>query len=67
MELAGACSRPPERSLDWEDGENAAREDPEIVLAAVKRNGWVLQVAAETCRGDREIVLAAVKFVNATI
>eukprot|EP00971_Amphidinium_carterae_P109817 2175430-Amphidinium_carterae.1 len=30
-------------------------------LAAVKQNGWALQFAAESCKGDREMVLAAVK------
>eukprot|EP00971_Amphidinium_carterae_P066792 1322521-Amphidinium_carterae.1 len=37
------------------------RDDREIVLAAVQRNGLALQFATESCRGDREIVLAAVR------
>eukprot|EP00971_Amphidinium_carterae_P118907 2355759-Amphidinium_carterae.1 len=33
----------------------------ESVLAAVQKDGYALQYAAETCRGDRAIVLAAVQ------
>eukprot|EP00971_Amphidinium_carterae_P110326 2185863-Amphidinium_carterae.1 len=37
------------------------RADREIVLAAVRQNGYMLQFAAEECKADREIVLAAVQ------
>eukprot|EP00971_Amphidinium_carterae_P335356 6471188-Amphidinium_carterae.1 len=49
---------------DWRAFELApksCRADPEIVLAAVRRQGLALKFAAESCRQDREIVLAAVK------
>ncbi|KAL7538990.1 hypothetical protein ACHAXR_008927 [Thalassiosira sp. AJA248-18] len=39
--------------LDW--------NDKHAVLAAVNRDGWVLQDASEELRGDRDVVLAAVK------
>mmetsp|Transcript_8074 Transcript_8074/g.18898 ORF Transcript_8074/g.18898 Transcript_8074/m.18898 type:complete len:229 (-) Transcript_8074:65-751(-) len=42
------------------EASEALKRDPEIVLAAVRQNGWALQFAAECCRRDREIVLAAV-------
>eukprot|EP00971_Amphidinium_carterae_P264976 5256374-Amphidinium_carterae.1 len=35
------------------------KADREIVLAAVKQNGYALQYAAGDCKNDREIVLAA--------
>eukprot|EP00971_Amphidinium_carterae_P208905 4144539-Amphidinium_carterae.1 len=39
----------------------SCRGDREVVLAAVKNNGFSLEFAAESCRGDQEIVLSAVK------
>ncbi|NGX44273.1 MAG: hypothetical protein K1060chlam3_00439, partial [Candidatus Anoxychlamydiales bacterium] len=37
------------------------KKDKEIVLAAVKQNGWAIQYAHEDLKKDKEIVLAAVK------
>jgi hypothetical protein len=37
------------------------RGDREIVLEAVRQNGYALDVAAEHLKGDREIVLEAVR------
>jgi transposase len=39
----------------------ALRSDREIVLAALRKNRWVLEHVAEKFKVDREIVLAAVK------
>eukprot|EP00971_Amphidinium_carterae_P293136 5819954-Amphidinium_carterae.1 len=39
----------------------ALRADHEIVLAAVRQNGWALEYATEALRGDREVVQAAVQ------
>ena len=36
------------------------RGDREVVLAAVTRNGWALEWAADVLTQDREVVLAAV-------
>ena len=35
--------------------------DREVVLAAVRQNGWVLCYASTELRADREVVLAAVQ------
>jgi hypothetical protein len=35
--------------------------DQEIVIEAVRQNGWALRHAAEHLRGDREIVIEAVR------
>src|SRR5277367_2273834 len=37
------------------------RDDRDVVLAAVRRNGWALAIASENLRADREVVLAAVR------
>ncbi len=42
--------------------ENASEEfksDREVVLAAVKNNGWALVYASDELRADRELVMAA--------
>eukprot|EP00971_Amphidinium_carterae_P254482 5052185-Amphidinium_carterae.1 len=39
----------------------SCRSDHEIVLAAVRQDGFALHFAAESCKNDREIVLAAVQ------
>eukprot|EP00971_Amphidinium_carterae_P280022 5558634-Amphidinium_carterae.1 len=39
----------------------ALKADREIVLAAVRVDGYALQYATEALRGDREVVLAAVQ------
>ena len=36
------------------------RKDKEVVLAAIKKNGWALEYADETLRQDKEFVLIAV-------
>ena len=35
--------------------------DPEVMIAAVKSNGYALEYASEELRGDKEVVLEAVK------
>ena len=37
------------------------QRDKDIVMAAVKQNGWALKIASEDLKRDREIVMAAVK------
>ena len=37
------------------------RGDKEVVLEAVRQNGWLLEYASEELRGDREVVLEAVR------
>ena len=34
--------------------------EAEVVMAAVRQNGWGLRYASEELRGDRELVLEAV-------
>ena len=41
--------------------DEACRDDKEIVLEAVRRQGYCLRVASKACRGDREIVFQAVR------
>ncbi len=43
------------------DIDESFKKDREIVLAAVKQNGWALMYVDESFKKDREIVLAAVK------
>ena len=40
---------------------NLLEADREVVLAAVKQNGWAIQYASVQLKADREVVLAAVK------
>eukprot|EP00971_Amphidinium_carterae_P037305 733273-Amphidinium_carterae.1 len=47
------------RNRHLEDLPARYQADREIVLAAVKQNGYVLHMAAEECKADHEIVLAA--------
>lgn len=42
------------------------RSDPEIVLAAVRENGRVMEFASEALKKDRKFVLRAVKATKAT-
>jgi hypothetical protein len=37
------------------------RDDPEVVLAAVRQDGLALRFASERLRDDTEVVLAAMK------
>lgn len=37
------------------------RDDKEVVLAAVKRNGYMLECASARLKADRDVVLTAVK------
>ena len=37
------------------------KSDREIVLVAVKQNGWALRYVAEELKSDKEVALAAVK------
>eukprot|EP00971_Amphidinium_carterae_P256812 5099008-Amphidinium_carterae.2 len=37
------------------------KRDPEVVLAAVRQDGFALEFAAEECKRDRDIVLEAVR------
>jgi hypothetical protein len=58
-----AAARRPAAQLDlFQSFPEAARDDPEIVLKAVKQNPRCLEFASEACRDDRGIVLAAVRW-----
>jgi len=37
------------------------KDDKELVLAAVKQNGWALRYASPLLQDDKDVVLAAVK------
>jgi hypothetical protein len=38
------------------------KNDKDIVLEAVKKNGYSLEFASENLKNNKEVVLAAVKF-----
>eukprot|EP00971_Amphidinium_carterae_P036815 723843-Amphidinium_carterae.1 len=66
MDRGESAEREEHLEAVWTDGIFALRHvperyraDPEIVLAAVQRNGLQLQYAADECKADRQIVLAA--------
>jgi hypothetical protein len=45
-----------------QDASEALRGDREVVMAAVKENGFALEFASEALRNDKKVVIAAVGY-----